>query len=232
MERVRKPGAKWSAALVAACFAAACGIGTAQAAFVIGGNNPQTEEQNVLLNTGATGLTIVGTLNQTGDPINFTGNVELTAPANGQARIEGAPGFTSITVAPQSATATFQDVIANIILSGTGQRSADIEVNVNLLGGGTQTFTTAGGLPSLGTGQNFFTVVAGPGEQITSVQFEITNPDPAGIDIDNVQQIRVSGFQDCPTCPPARVPEPGTLAVLGGSLLGFVGLAARRQNRR
>jgi PEP-CTERM motif len=227
MEKVRKPGAKWSAVVVAACFVAMLGIGTAQAASVIPGNNPEPNEQNVLLNTGATGTTIAGTLNQTGQQINFTGNVQLTAPSNGQARVEGGAGFTTVTIAPDSADATFQDLIANLNVpnapGGPNGSTRTVDVTVNLLGGGTQAFDD---LP-LGNGENFFTVVAGPGEQLTSVEFQTS-----GTDITDVRQVRVSGFQDCPTCPPARVPEPGTLAVLGGSLLGFVGLVTRRLNRR
>jgi len=56
------------------------------------GNNPQPDE-NVLLNTGLTGNPIFGTTNQTGLAVRFTGNENLTAPANGQARIDAADGF-------------------------------------------------------------------------------------------------------------------------------------------
>src|SRR5687768_10210729 len=53
------------------------------------GNIPQPDE-NVLLNTGLTGTQIFGTTNQTGLAVRFTGNENITAPANGQARIDAA----------------------------------------------------------------------------------------------------------------------------------------------
>ncbi len=61
------------------------------------GNNPQPNEENVLLNSGQTAALVTGTLNQSGLTVEFTstsGNGLLTEPASGQARIEGATGNT------------------------------------------------------------------------------------------------------------------------------------------
>jgi len=226
METARKPGAKWSAAVVGACFAVTLGFGTVHAASVIPGNNPQGD-QNVLLTNGAVGNPIVGDLPGNPQSINISGNVQLSTSASGQAFIEGGAGFTQFTVSPVSPDTSFQDVIVNINVpnapGGPNAPARELEVTVDLVSGPPQSFPGF----DLGNGQNFFTVVAGPGEQIREVTFETS-----GTDITDVRQVRISGFQACPTCPPARVPEPGTLAVLGGSLLGFVGLAARRLNRR
>ena len=52
------------------------------------GNNPQPGEENVLLNTGTTGNTMLGTPNQSGLLVNFTSSQVLTELSNGQARIE------------------------------------------------------------------------------------------------------------------------------------------------
>src|SRR4029434_10450200 len=57
------------------------------------GNNPQPDEENVLLNTGAVGSIVVGTTNQTGIDVNFSSTTDtLTAPSNGQARVEAEDG--------------------------------------------------------------------------------------------------------------------------------------------
>jgi hypothetical protein len=231
MARFTKPGAKWKAAILAGCFAGLLGTGSAQAFIVSPGNNPQANEQNILLTGGSSGTTVTGETNQTHDLINFFGSESLTVPSNGQARIVSTDGngFQAVTVEPVSATATFQDLIANITLTGTGQRSADLEVTVTFADSTTDSITIPGAIDQ---GGNFFTIVAGPGEQFRNVTLEVNNGDPEGTVIDTLAQIRISGVAACPTCPPARVPEPGTLAVLGGSLLGFVGFTARRLRRR
>src|SRR4029450_6574795 len=56
------------------------------------GNVPQVDE-NILLNTGFIGDPIFGTTNQTGLSVRFDGEENLTAPANGQARIEATDGL-------------------------------------------------------------------------------------------------------------------------------------------
>jgi hypothetical protein len=57
------------------------------------GNTPQQGDENILLNTGETGNPIFGETNQTHLAVRFTGTEDLTAPAQGQARIEAADGF-------------------------------------------------------------------------------------------------------------------------------------------
>src|SRR5947207_13607200 len=62
------------------------------------GNNPQPGEENVLLNTGTTGHTVSGTLNQSGLLVNFTSTQVLSEPANGQAKIEASKNASQIPV--------------------------------------------------------------------------------------------------------------------------------------
>ena len=57
------------------------------------GNNPQAGDENVLLNTGIAGNPIFGETQQTDLLVRFTGLESLTAPANGQARVEATDGF-------------------------------------------------------------------------------------------------------------------------------------------
>src|SRR6266498_488361 len=53
------------------------------------GNNPQPDEENILLNTGTSGSSVLGVTNQSGLSVLFTSTTDtLTDPANGQARIE------------------------------------------------------------------------------------------------------------------------------------------------
>src|SRR5262245_4451108 len=56
------------------------------------GNNPQPDEENVLLNSGATGFTVFGVGNQTGLDISFSSTELITSPSSGNARIEATDG--------------------------------------------------------------------------------------------------------------------------------------------
>src|SRR5438876_1765144 len=85
------------------------------------GNNPQPGEENVLLNTGTTGKTVLGTLNQSGFFVNFTSTQVLTEPSNGQARIEATNNSSQVPVTDISfslANGTFTDAIFNPFICG------------------------------------------------------------------------------------------------------------------
>ena len=76
------------------------------------GNNPQAGEENVLLNTGTTGNTVLGTLNHSGFLVNFISSQVLTEPSNGQARIEATNNSSQVPVTDISfslANGTFTD---------------------------------------------------------------------------------------------------------------------------
>src|SRR5262245_10453281 len=69
------------------------GLGLAPAPSLAGimfqlGNNPQPNEENVLLNTGTTGNTVFGVTNQSNIQVRFDSTQTLLLPANGQARVE------------------------------------------------------------------------------------------------------------------------------------------------
>ena len=214
---------RWSVALVASFFVALCSAGVSQALTVTAGNHPEPNEENLLLNSGESALTVTGTTNQSGGVFLLTGKETLTEPSNGQARVQAVDGsFTYLAIDAEEGT-TFHDIILNPVLSGTGQQSGSIIFKVYLAGGGSYT----SGAFDLSQGNNFFTIVAGAGESIIGI--ELT--ESGNNQLHDVRQIRISGV--CKDCtPPPPVAEPAMLSVIGTSMVGLVGFTARRGIRR
>jgi len=188
---------------------------TARADIIIAaGNNPQPDE-NVLLNTGLSGNPIFGTTNQTGFSVRFSSNEALTAPANGQARIEAVDGtLTNLTV--DIPGATFTSLILNIDAAAAG--------SVNFVVTEDNGQQTAGTFALGASGENFFTITAINGQRISSVAFT-TNVAMTITNVDDVAQIRIGGAQQ--TTNP--VPEPVTMLLFG---TGLVGVASKVRKRR
>jgi hypothetical protein len=201
--------------LSAALLVAIASAGAARADIIIAtGNNPQPDE-NVLLNTGDVGNPIFGTTNQTGFSVRFSSNETLTAPANGQARIEAADGtLTQLTI--DLPGATFTSLILNIDAATAGSVMFTVtEDNAQ----------TTQGTFALGTsGQNFFTITAINGQRISSVLFTTTVA-MVVTNVDDVAQIRIGGAER----QQQPVPEPATMLLLGTGLAGF---AAKLRKRR
>ena len=171
------------------------------------GNNPQSNEENILLNSGAQGATVFGLTNQTNLQVRFDSSTDiLVEPSSGQARVEALDGLlNNITLSLPNGT--FTDVILNPFF---GSGTADVTVTTS----NNQTFTFS---YTLTNGQNFLTIVADPGTLITSVSITASGG------FTDLRQPRISGAQ-------ANVPEPATLLLLGGGLLGLAG--AGRKLRR
>jgi len=178
------------------------------------GNNPQPGEENVLLNSGTTGNTVFGTLNQSGLLVDFSSATQLlTEPSSGQARIEATNngsqvGLTDITFGLDNGV--FGDAIFNMFIGGTvgtAGGSAGISVVAN---DGIFTFNTA-----LGNGQNFLTIVATGGEVLENISISYPNG------FTDLRQPRISGATS------TAVPDAGaTLPLLGA---GAVVLAFLRR---
>jgi hypothetical protein len=150
---------------------------------VIAGNNPQSDE-NVLLNSGAFGAVIQGTLNQSGGMVNFSSESgDLLSPSSGQARIEAGAGndpFTSLTFW-LSDGATFTSAIFNLVGD-----SGLVEISVSYLNDGGSPFISSF---DTGNGSNFFTVLGGADTLLT--QITLSTADGS---FDDLRQVRIGGF--------------------------------------
>ena len=171
------------------------------------GNNPQQNEENILLSSGLNGISVFGLTNQTNLQVKFSSTTDtLAEPSSGQARVEALDGLVNnITISVPNGT--FQDIILNPF-AGSGT------ANVTVVTANNQTFTFS---YTLGNGENFLTIVADPGTQI----FSVTISAPGGFT--DLRQPRISGAQ-------GSVPEPATMFLFGSGLLG-VGAAMRRFRR-
>ena len=171
------------------------------------GNNPQPDEENVLLNSGAIGNPVFGKTQQSDITAQFSSTTDtLTEPSSGQARVEAVDGVlnnVSITVPG----GTYTDLILNPFF-GEGEATVTVVSN-----DGTFTFTY-----TLGNGNNFLTIFAINGETIFSTTVDASDG------FTDLRQPRISGAAL------GRVPEPGMALLLGGAL-GLVALYGRKKSR-
>lgn len=198
------------------------GAAHAQTSFAAG-NNPQTDE-NILLNSGITGPTVFGTGNSTGLQVSFSGNsaVEstLTAPSNGQARVEATDG-TLNQVAIQVVGGSFKSLIFNAN-NGNGDLVLDVSYLHNNVAG-SQQFTLGG----LSNGSNFGTLTTQNGQTvITKVTLAAANG------FADLRQVRLGGATaDTSVSPQALVPEPASMAMALPGLFP-VGLMLLRRRKK
>jgi len=175
------------------------------------GNNPQTDE-NVLLNNGMTGPSVVGNTNMTGTPVMFSSTIDtLSAPSNGQARVEATDGLVnniSISVPGNS----YQTLIFNPF-DGDGTLFVSVLSNM-----GISNFNYG-----IGNGQNFLTIVASGGEKILNTTLN------AADGFQDLRQIRIGGFEPLEEQPPSSVPEPASMALLGMGALPLLRRLRRGQ---
>jgi hypothetical protein len=177
------------------------------------GNNPQPDEENILLTGGDTGNPIFGVTNQTHVQVRFGSNELLLSPPQGQARIEGIDGMLNY-LHVSVPNGSFTDLIVNIDAMETG--------HVRFLITLTDSTTFEQTLNVGASGSNFFTILATGGAPILSV--EIFSDEGLAIqNIDDVHQVRISGVTGGDV-----VPEPASMFLLGS---GLIGLAAGLRKR-
>lgn len=156
-------------------------------------------------------MSVTGTGNNSGFLVNFSSTQDiLTAPANGQARVEATSGLLNeVTISVPGST--FETLVFNAF---NGSGALDIIAVANELGGGSQTFNFS---YDLSNGQNFSTYTTINGETIASVTLTSVGG------FTDLRQIRIGGV----SVPSTNVPDGGaTVAFLG---LGIAGLALVRR---
>ena len=186
------------------------GLAKANAIFTLG-NNPQPNEENVLLSSGATGSTVQGSTNQSNTLVNFVSATQiLNEPSSGQARIEATSGGNQVALGDVSFSlanaGTFAAAVFNMFIGGTIGTAGGTATISALTNDGLFTFQT-----TLGNGQNFLTVTTTGGEVISSIG--ISSP----IAFTDLRQIRIAGITGV-----GGVPDSGaTLPLLGATVLGL-----------
>lgn len=177
---------------------------------LVGGSG---DVDNVLFNQGVldTGLTVMGTFNTNPTyTVRFTSTQQLEVNG-GQASLSGI-GDTTFT--NLSFGLTNGDTFTKVQLNPDATTNGTITFNVQYINpNGTlsnQQFNL------LGSGQNFFTILASGNERITTVSFTTT-----GTALADSGQFRLGGLQHATT----SVPDAGsTLVLLGVGLMALVGL--------
>jgi hypothetical protein len=172
---------------------------------------PSNPDENVLLNTDTTGMVVTGLTNQTNSTVLFTGQENLLAPPQGQARIEAIDGaFNYLDIALASPLLGFTAIEFNIDAATSGQATIHFFDQLGNM------FGTSYALGA--SGSNFFNALASNGQYITHATITSTVP------LDSIGQVRLGGVTGL-----SAVPEPATWVTM---ILGFFGLGALMRRRR
>jgi PEP-CTERM motif len=173
------------------------------------GNNPQSDEENVLYSSSQTGTTITGLTNQTDTSVQFISSETLQTTASGQASLTATDSaINNVTIDVPGGT--YADLIINPLVGLPGQQSVPATVSV-LTDGGTASFNY-----NLTQGNNFLTILAEGDETITSTTITSTGG------FADLRQVRISGIASI--APPGDGGGPGPASFAAGPATGNGGV--------
>jgi len=209
---IHRMGILASSSAIALCGAAA------QANVIIydGLEGGSGDVQNVLYGdfSGQQGTTVQGSLNQTGQLVDFTSTDVLVTPSGGQARIEALDGsFNNLVIELADQTLGFAKIQFNINAASDGSAKLSFWDQFGTLFSGTYALS--------GSGQNFFTAIAYDDQVMVRARIDTSVAMTA---LDDVKQIRLGPAGRATT----TVAEPGTLGLV---LIGLGGLAVALRRR-
>jgi hypothetical protein len=186
------------------------------------GNNPQPDEQSVILNPG-TGSSVTGHTDSSNTTVKFTSVVDqLLVNSSGQATIQGAgnSGINQITITVPGFT--FTDLIFNPAGNGSGPFTAGAPVTLGVLanesGGTASLHLTSTPAYTIGSGNNYASIMATGGESMMSVTISLF----MGSVFSDLQQVHIGGLEPANTGnssktnkpdAPAIIPEPSAIFV-------------------
>ena len=179
----------------------------ADAVFTLG-NNPQSNEENILFTTSATGHTINAFTNQSHTNVVITSTTNMLLEGGGQADLDDASGGRLHDVSFTVPGFTFTDFILNPFKPKANE---DLVVSV-MTNDGLFSFKYGGK-----NGNNFLTVTTTGGEVMDWIQVDSASG------FEGLKQPRISGVAAV-----AATPEPSTMLLLGSGLVGLSAWARRK----
>jgi hypothetical protein len=196
-----------------ALFASALALPTYAGAIFTPGNNPQPDEDNVVFTNNQKATLITGVTNMTDDIVNFWSTTdELVVTAKGQSNVTAADGLINNLSIDLANGAGFLDLILNPSADNK-TKSGTTTVTVRLKNGSTDTYQYP---KDLKNGSNFLTITTSGGDVISSVTIN------SAVGFESLRQVRVSGIT-------GSVPEPASMALIGGGLLILAPFTRRRR---
>ena len=186
-------------------------------------NCPQGNEQNILFTTNQSGTLDFGFTNQSHTQVDFSSTTDiLNTPSKGQAMLTAADGdINNLSISVPNKT--FADFIFDAEM-GQLSKSGSLTLTAYALTSNNIMQIVTLGTFSLGTGSNFFTIVANNQWMITQIIINSSNG-ISGLGFQTLKQPRISVIS-------GTIPEPASLPLLGAGLFSFFCLLKRTPHQR